>query len=250
MRVGRQGPCEYEEVLSPGHFPSLQQHVRRDCNETFSSSRIQKATRKINFKTVCLTQHMQMLFQHLSNTQITETFCILSFHAKPPTPSVVLIPTAPLSLEQPCFQHSGSTRDRCTDRTGVALSSDSPRGEGKCIQEALHAITPSCCQANGALPTSVDFARGRGPAPARDIALPPTPSGSPTGLGGGTHRPHVACSNPARIWSPFNQSLLALLLTGYPLISDTTPTPRNKSWHSLALFVEWAFLNLFLLLLL
>ena len=131
-----------------------------------------------------------MLFQHLINTPIIETFCILSFHAKPLTPSVVLIPTAPLSLEQPCFQHSGSTRDRCTDRTGVALSSDSPRDGGKCIQEALHALTPSCCQANGALPTA--FARG--PAPARHIALPPTPSGSPTGLGGGTHRPHGACS--------------------------------------------------------
>lgn len=52
-----------------------------------------------------------------------------------------------LSLEPPYFQGIVSTCDRCTESTGVALSPDSPRDEGKRIRGALHAITPN-------LPTS------------------------------------------------------------------------------------------------
>lgn len=48
-----------------------------------------------------------------------------------------------LGLELRYFQGIVSTCDRRTERTGVALSPDSPKDEGKRIQGALHAITPN-----------------------------------------------------------------------------------------------------------
>lgn len=186
-----------------------------------------------------------MLFQQVINTQITETFCVPFFHTKPLKPSCTPCTDSTSQFGAAVLQVLSNARARCIDSVSVSLSLDSQRDQGKSRPEALHSVSPTCFEADGALPTSAYLAHAPAPAPAQHAPLPLTSSGSQTGTGGGTHRPHVACRNAGEDRSPFNLSVLALLLVGPPSRIRCYPSQKQEPALN-GLCVEGAFLNLLL----